>query len=134
MDPSRRTTSLPKGMTVRILSVISRGGNIYGIDAEEVSTHTGIPIHDHARLSDWASVNDAHFYAAVPKRFSFDTAAAEAVAMELPRVVLFHIIPKQTEKEKTEEETPPPVVAQQDLPAVKVKKHSTPRSKAKKPV
>jgi len=91
MDPNRRTTPLPKGMMVRILSPISRGGNIYGIDAEEVSKHTGIPLHSHALLSDWASVNDALFYMAAPGSFSLDEAAAQAAALGVPRVVLYRL-------------------------------------------
>lgn len=91
MDPNRRTTPLPKGMMVRILSPISRGGNIYGIDAEEVSKHTGIPLDSHALLSDWASVNDALFYMAAPGSFSLDEAAAQAAALGVPRVVLYRL-------------------------------------------
>jgi hypothetical protein len=150
MDPNRRTTSLPKGMNVRILSAVSRGGNIYGIDAEEVSKHTGIPVTDHARISDWASVNDAHFYAEKPTRFSLDQAAQEAAAMGVPRVVLFRIPdkaadpppeePKEkpTKKRKTpakkKSETvaasPPPPP---DLPKVEIKKPSLPRFRVQKP-
>lgn len=118
MDPNRRTTPLPKGMMVRILSPISRGGNIYGIDAEEVSKHTGIAMDDHMGLSDWASVNDALFYAERPGRFSLDDAAAQAAAMGVPRVVLFKIEPKAA---------PPP-----DLPPVVIKKTRVPRKKSDK--
>lgn len=149
MDPNRRTTSLPKGMNVRILSAVSRGGNIYGIDAEEVSKHTGIPVTDHARISDWASVNDAHFYAEKPLRFSLDKAAQEAAAMGVPRVVLFRI-PEKTQaptledpKEKPAKKrraptrksaqpvspTPPPP----DLPKVEIKKSPLPKFKVQKP-
>lgn len=144
MDPNRRTTSLPKGMNVRILSAVSRGGNIYGIDAEEVSKHTGIPVTDHARISDWASVNDAHFYAERGARFSLDRAAQEAAAMGVPRVVLFRIPepvsappgePKEkpakkrrAPKQKTAQPIPPP-----DLPKVEIKKPTPPKFKVHKP-
>jgi len=108
MDPNRRTTSLPKGMFVRILSPFSRGGNIYGIDAEEISKHTGIPADDHIGLSDWASINDAHFYVAKASRFSYDIAAQEAAAMGVPRVVLYRIpdkkeVPQPVEDKKEEQ-------------------------------
>jgi|GEM_PF-4164317 len=125
MDPNRRTTSLPKGMIVRILSVTSRGGNIYGIDADEVSKHTGISIDDHKQLSDWASVNDAHFYAENTRRFSYDSAATQAAAMCLPRVVLFHIPDKSKLQEPEKKEQVP-------APEVKVAvKKRPPRKKTK---
>lgn len=95
MDTNRKTTALPKGMMVRILSPYSRGGNIYGIDAEEVSRHTGISAEDYIALSDWASINDAHFYAQKGSRFSYDLAAQEAAAMGVPRVVLYRIPEKK---------------------------------------
>lgn len=118
MDPNRRTTSLPKGMLVRILSTVSRGGNVYGIDAEEVSKHTGIALDDHKALSDWASVNDALFYAERPGRFSLDEAADQAAAMGVPRVVLFRMEVKNS--------PPPPPVG---LPEVVIKKTKVPRKK-----
>jgi len=86
-------------MFVRILSPFSRGGNIYGIDAEEISKHTGIPADDHIGLSDWASINDAHFYVAKASRFSYDIAAQEAAAMGVPRVVLYRIPEKKVDPE-----------------------------------
>lgn len=143
MDPNRRTTSLPKGMNVRILSAVSRGGNIYGIDAEEVSKHTGIPVTDHARISDWASVNDAHFYAEKPPRFSLDKAAQEAAAMGVPRVVLFRIpdqvVPPAAEEPKpikkrraSSRKSAPPPPAPPDLPKVEIKKPVLPKFKVQK--
>ncbi len=99
MDPNRRTTSLPSGMNVRILSTISRGGNIYGIDAEEVSKFTGIDAKNHIALSDWASQNDAYFYAAIQAKFSLEYAAHEAAAMGVPRVVLFVIPDRKINKD-----------------------------------
>lgn len=156
MDPNRRTTSLPKGMNVRILSAVSRGGNIYGIDAEEVSKHTGIPATDHAHISDWASVNDAHFYAEKPTRFSLDQAAQEAAAMGVPRVVLFRIpeknestgcnelqsrvrgeasekpAKKKTGRKKKEAPADPPPPPP-DLPKVEIKKPAVPRFRVQKP-
>jgi hypothetical protein len=139
-------------MNVRILSAVSRGGNIYGIDAEEISKHTGIPVTDHARISDWASINDAHFYAERGARFSLDKAAQEAAAMGVPRVVLFRI-PEKNEttgcnelqslaraevtektskknpgrKKKEAQPAPPP-----DLPKVDIKKPSLPRFRVQK--
>ena len=157
MDPNRRTTSLPKGMNVRILSAVSRGGNIYGIDAEEVSKHTGIPATDHAHISDWASVNDAHFYAEKPTRFSLDQAAQEAAAMGVPRVVLFRIpeknestgcnelqsrvrgeasekpAKKKTGRKKKEVPAAEPPPPPPDLPKVEIKKSAVPRFRVQKP-
>lgn len=121
MDPKRTTTSLPSGMNVRILTPVSRGGNIYGIDAEEVSKHTGLPLEDYKRISDWASFNDALFYIKKTHLFSMDEAAQQAAAMNLPRVVLYKLEPtpeeldkhnrrqqKLAEEKKKKEQPPPP--------------------------
>ena len=120
MDPNRRTTSLPIGMSIRILSTISRGGNIYGIEAEEVSKYTGIDVANHALISDWASINDAHFYAEKTSRFSLERAAHEAAALGVPRVVLFRILDKVVD---------PPPMKLKELEIEKTKKRKTPAKK-----
>ena len=119
MDPKRTTTSLPAGMSVRILSPVSRGGNIYGIDAEEVSKHTGLPLEDYKRISDWASFNDALFYMKKSHLFSLDEAAQQAAAMNIPRVVLYKVASTQEEIDKHNQR-------QQKLAAAKNKKEPPP--------
>ena len=92
MDPNRRTTSLPIGMSIRI----------------------------HALISDWASINDAHFYAEKTSRFSLDRAAHEAAALGVPRVVLFRILDKVVD---------PPPMKLKELEIEKTKKRKTPTKK-----
>jgi len=120
MGPNRHTTSLPVGMNIRILSTISRGGNIYGIEAEEVSKYTGIDVTNHALISDWASINDSHFYAEKTNQFSLERAAHEAAALGVPRVVLFRILDKVVD---------PPPIKLKELEAEKTKKRKTPAKK-----
>lgn len=73
-------------------------------------------------MSDWASINDAHFYAAPEKHFSHDTAIAETVAMGVPRVVLYKI-PKDKGKKVAQPTPAPPTVE------VEVDKKKTTRKK-----
>jgi len=123
MDPKRPSPPLPHGMNVIVLSTTSRGGFILGISAVELSRILSCDPDDHITMSDWSSINDAHFYAAPDGRFSYETAIAETVAIGLPRVVLYRI-PKDKGKKRE-------VQAEAALPAAapKVDKKKTTRKK-----
>ena len=103
MDPKRPSPPLPHGLNVTILTAVSRGGYILGISTAELARVLGCDPDDHITMSDWASINDSHFYAAPEKHFSHDTAIAETVAMGVPRVVLYKI-PKDKGKKSTQPE------------------------------
>lgn len=124
MDPKRPSPPLPNGMNVTVLSTTSRGGFILAIDSVELSRILGCDPDDHITMSDWSSVNDAHFYAQNEKQFSYETAIAETVAIGLPRVVLYKI-PKDKGKKVAQPEVTPPAVE-----AEGVKKKSTRKKKS----
>jgi len=122
MDPKRPSPPLPHGMNVTVLSTASRGGFILGIGTAELSRILGCDPDDHITMSDWASINDAHFYAQNEKQFSYEAAIAETVAIGLPRVVLYKI-PKDKGKKVAQPVTAQPTVE------VEVDKKKTTRKK-----
>lgn len=109
-------------MNVTVLSTASRGGFILGIGTAELSRILGCDPDDHITMSDWASINDAHFYAQNEKQFSYEAAIAETVAIGLPRVVLYKI-PKDKGKKVAQPVTAQPTVE------VEVDKKKTTRKK-----
>jgi len=109
---------------------VSRGGALLGIESADLAQILGLDPSDYIRMSDWASINDAHFYAAPDGRFSYDTAVAEAAVMNVPRVV-FYRIPKEGNKkviqaasvDETVEPAPVPVIVKKKRTPAKRKVH-----------
>lgn len=102
---------LPHGTLVRILTPASGQGYIFGIEAEELSRITGIPVEDYRTISDWCSVNNFHFYNANPKAFSYDDAAEHAHLLGRGAVVFYRQTPKPAETPARKEPSfvmPPP--------------------------
>lgn len=129
MDPKRPSPPLPNGMNVTVLSASSRGGFILAINSAELSQILGCNPNDHITMSDWSSINDAHFYAQNEKHFSYETAIAETVAIGLPRVVLYKI-PKDKDKKITPTTQPEPTPTSEQT---QVKKKTTRKKKLDTP-
>jgi len=128
MDLKRPSPPLPHGLKVTIMYAMSRGGALLGIESADLAQILGLDPSDYISMSDWASINDAHFYAAVDDRFSYDIAIAEAAVMNLPRVVFYRILKEKHKKPiqaAPADEPAEPVELVEPVP-VTVKKKRTP--------